>query len=63
MKIDYDRHLDNQVTIFLTNGVKLTGTVKVIEPLSLWLVRDGMGQSVLKHAIATIMEQPQEGNR
>lgn len=55
MKTDYDRHLGKDVTIFLTNGVKLTGVVAILEPKSLWLTREGQGQSVFYPSIATIM--------
>ena len=44
------------VTVFLTNGVKLTGgaiTSKCSE--SICLTRNGSTQLVMKHAIATIM--------
>lgn len=56
MKTDYERHIGNPVTIFLTNGVKLQGVIASLEPKSLWLTRDGVGQSVFYPAIATIME-------
>ena len=43
------------VTIFLTNGVRLQGTVTAFDSYSLLLVRDRQAQVVYKHAISTIM--------
>jgi len=45
------------VTIFLVNGVKLTGEVACFDGFSLLFRRDGHSQLVYKHAIATIMPQ------
>lgn len=45
------------VTIFLTNGVKLSGVITLDSDLSMTLARDGVTQLVMKHAIATIMPQ------
>lgn len=44
-----------EVTIFLTNGVKLGGVVTYNSDDSLALTRDGISQLIYKHAIATIM--------
>ncbi len=43
------------LTIFLVNGVKLSGIVSWFDNFCLLLKRDGIGQLVYKHAISTIM--------
>ncbi|MEL6751643.1 MAG: RNA chaperone Hfq [Pseudomonadota bacterium] len=43
------------LTIFLVNGVKLTGIVTWFDNFCLLLRRDGSSQLVYKHAISTIM--------
>ena len=43
------------LTVFLVNGVKLTGTVSSFDNFSLLLNREGHCQLVYKHAISTIM--------
>ena len=43
------------LTIFLVNGVKLTGIVTWFDNFCLLLRRDGNSQLVYKHAISTIM--------
>ena len=43
------------LTIFLVNGVKLTGIVTSFDSFCLLLRRDGHAQLVYKHAISTIM--------
>lgn len=43
------------VTVFLLNGVKLQGIVSGFDQFSLMLRREGVGQLVYKHAIATIV--------
>ena len=43
------------LTIFLVNGVKLTGIVTSFDSFCLLLKRDGHAQLVYKHAISTIM--------
>ena len=43
------------VTIFLINGVKLTGIVTSFDNFCVLLRRDGHSQLVYKHAISTIM--------
>ena len=43
------------VTIFLVNGVKLSGSVTWFDRYSLLLKRDHQVQLVYKHAISTIM--------
>jgi sRNA-binding regulator protein Hfq len=45
------------VTVFLTNGVKLSGTLRKATHSSLMLVRDGVSQEVFLQSIATIMPQ------
>ncbi|MCY4152406.1 MAG: RNA chaperone Hfq [Aestuariivita sp.] len=44
-----------QVTVYLTNGVKLQGVVTWFDNFCLQLSRDGQSQLVYKHAISTIM--------
>ena len=43
------------LTIFLVNGVKLTGVVTSFDNFCVLLRRDGNAQMVYKHAISTIM--------
>lgn len=43
------------LTIFLVNGVKLSGVVTWFDNFCVLLKRDGMVQLVYKHAISTIM--------
>jgi len=43
------------MTIFLINGVKLTGVVTSFDNFCVMLRRDGHSQLVYKHAISTIM--------
>ena len=43
------------VTVFLTNGVRLQGTVTAFDSYSLLLSRDRQSQLLYKHAISTIM--------
>lgn len=43
------------LTIFLVNGVKLTGIVTSFDQFCVLLRRDGHSQLVYKHAISTIM--------
>ena len=64
------RKSKNPLTIFLINGVKLTGVVTSFDNFCVLLRRDGHSQLVYKHAISTIMpSQPvqmfdgEEGSR
>ncbi|MEO1745973.1 MAG: RNA chaperone Hfq [Pseudomonadota bacterium] len=43
------------LTVFLVNGVKLTGVVTSFDAFCVLLRRDGSAQLVYKHAISTIM--------
>ena len=43
------------VTVFLTNGVKLSGVLTYADETAITLSRDGVTQLVYKHAIATVM--------
>ncbi len=45
------------VTVFLTNGVKLSGNITYVDADALTLARDGVTQLIFKHAIATVMPQ------
>ncbi len=49
------RKARNPLTIFLVNGVKLTGVVTSFDNFCVLLRRDGHSQLVYKHAISTIM--------
>jgi host factor-I protein len=49
------RKTKNPLTIFLVNGVKLTGVVTSFDSFCVLLRRDGHSQLVYKHAISTIM--------
>ena len=51
------RHLNEPVTIFLTNGVKLSGIITANSPNAMLLTRDNTTQLVMKQAIATVMPQ------
>ena len=44
-------------TVFLTNGVKLSGTPTWADDVCLTLARDGITQLVMLHAVATILPQ------
>lgn len=43
------------VTVFLTNGVKLSGVLTFADETAFTLSRDGVTQLVYKHAVATVM--------
>ena len=43
------------VTVFLTNGVKLSGVLTFADETAFTLSRDGITQLVYKHAVATVM--------
>jgi len=45
------------VTIFLTNGVKLSGNITYVDEDACTLSRAGVTQLIFKHAIATVMPQ------
>lgn len=45
------------VTVFLTNGVKLSGSITYADDEALTLARDGVTQLIFKHAVATVMPQ------
>ncbi|NBX86065.1 MAG: RNA chaperone Hfq [Proteobacteria bacterium] len=45
------------VTVFLTNGVKLSGSITWVDEECLTLARDGVTQLIFKHAVATVMPQ------
>ena len=49
------RKSKNPLTIFLINGVKLTGVVTSFDNFCVLLRRDGHSPLVYKHAISTIM--------
>ena len=49
------RKTKNPLTIFLVNGVKLTGVVTSFDNFCVLLRRDGHSQLVYKHASSTIM--------
>lgn len=49
------RRSRNPLTIFLVNGVKLTGVVTSFDNFCVLLRRDGHSQLVYKHAISTVM--------
>ena len=52
------QHIKNEdATVFLTNGVKLSGTITWSDDRCLTLSRDGITQLVMVHAIATVMPQ------
>lgn len=45
------------VTVFLTNGVKLSGAITAVDEQCMTLARDGVTQLVMRHAVATVMPQ------
>lgn len=49
------RRSKHPVTIFVTKGAKLQGRINWFDAFSVLLQRDGKGQLVYKHAIATVM--------
>ena len=44
-----------QVTVFLINGIKLSGVITAMDESTLYLQRDQHTQLVYKNAISTIM--------
>jgi host factor-I protein len=46
-----------QVTVFLTNGVKLQGKLSAFDNFCVALTRDGVTQLVYKHAVATVLPE------
>ena len=48
------RKTKNPLTIFLINGVKLTGVVTSFDNFCVLLRRDGHSQLVYKHAVSTM---------
>lgn len=55
--LNYVRKNKSLLTIFLINGVKLTGIVTWFDNFSILLKRDGHSQLIYKHAISTLMPQ------
>lgn len=51
------RKSKNPLTIFLINGVKLTGVVTSFDNFCVLLRRDGHSQLVYKHAISTVQPE------
>lgn len=49
------RRSKTPLTIFLVNGVKLTGSVTWFDNFCVLLRREGQAQLVYKHAISTVM--------
>ena len=49
------RKQKSSLTIFLVNGVKLTGVITSFDNFCVLLRREGSAQLVYKHAISTIM--------
>lgn len=47
----------NPSTVFLVNGVKLSGIITYTDAECLTLSRDGVTQLIFKHAVGTIMPQ------
>lgn len=49
-------HVNNTgVTVFLINGVKLSGILKVWDENCLTLFRDGITQLIYRHSVATVV--------
>ncbi len=48
---------ERPVTIFLKNGIKLSGRITGADPLGPELIRDGVTQTIFWDAIATVMPQ------
>lgn len=51
--LNYMRKNKTPVTIFLLNGVKLTGNISCFDQTSIVMKRDGYTQLIYKHAIST----------
>ena len=51
--LNYMRKNKTPVTVFLLNGVKLTGTVSCFDHTSIVMKREGYTQMIYKHAIST----------
>ena len=59
--LDHMRKHDVPVTVFLTSGIRLQGTVAGFDSYALLLVRNQHSQLIYKHAISTIV--PSEPDR
>lgn len=53
--LDYMQKSRGPATVFLTNGVKLSGTITWHDHECVTLTRDGITQLVYKHAVSTVM--------
>ena len=51
--LNYMRKNKTAVTVFLLNGVKLTGTISCFDHTSIVMKREGYTQLIYKHAIST----------
>ena len=55
--LDRLRGSHQNVTVFLTNGVKLQGRLTWADDEVITLTRDGVTQLVYKHAVSTVMPE------
>lgn len=53
-----EKYINREVTVFLTNGVKLKGRAHNVTEDWFELTRDGEAQAVFWHAVATILPKP-----
>lgn len=53
--LNHLRKSKQPITVFLTNGVKLQGSLTWFDNFCLTLTRDGVTQLVYKHGISTVM--------
>ncbi len=53
--LNYVVKSQSPVTVFLTNGVKLSGVLTFADAGAFTLSRDGVTQLVYQHAVATVM--------
>lgn len=53
--LNHLRKSRGEVTVFLTNGVKLQGKVTWFDNFCICLARESQTQLIYKHAVATVM--------
>lgn len=53
------RQQGQNVTVFLTNGFQLRGSIRGFDSFTILLETDGKQQMIYKHAVSTIVPQKQ----
>lgn len=57
------RREHKRVSVFLVNGIKLTGQIQSFDPYMVYLNSTSGAQSIYKHAISTISEDQGRPNK